>query len=204
VSFLVLVEVFLRLFLTHTHAHTHNRCIQRDGEVIAKHRNVPSGYVSNLCKQTPVIPSKCTHNHGMLMNLQGQGVQTLYGGNVLVHRDEVVSRQGAGLFIQGGNPIYYTSKGNAEDVARQVQAVLRGHVDDLAGHHIVLRVHHETWSGAHYMHVHKAPLLAPEFQTGTYGSTDLASKVFSESLRSISTTWGNLDGWLYNLAGMSS
>jgi hypothetical protein len=137
----------------------------------------------------------------MLMNLQGQSVPTLYGGNVLVHRDEVVSRQGAGLFVQGGNPIYYTSKGNSEDVARQVQAVMRGHIDDLAGHHIVLRIIYEGWSGSHFMHVHKAPLLAPEFQPGTYGSTDPASSVFSGSLRSIATTWENFGGWLYNLAG---
>jgi len=177
------------------------RCIQRDGEVIAKHRNVPMQHETNLCKQGPVVPSKCTHRHGMLMNLQGQSVPTLYGGNVLVHRDEVVSRQGAGLFVQGGNPIYYTSKGNSEDVARQVQAVMRGHIDDLAGHHIVLRIIYEGWSGSHFMHVHKAPLLAPEFQPGTYGSTDPASSVFSGSLRSIATTWENLGGWLYNLAG---
>jgi hypothetical protein len=175
------------------------RCIQRDGEVVAKHRNVPMRYGTNLCKQSPVIPSRCTNKQGMLMNLQGQPVQSLYAGNVLVHRDQVVSAQGAGLFIQGGNPIYYTSKGTAEDVARQVQAVMRGHLDDLAGHHIVLRVHNEEWSGDTFMHVHATPLLAPEFDSTA--STDAARNAFIGSLRSTRLTWENLDGWLYNLAG---
>jgi hypothetical protein len=162
---------------------------------------VPIRYGTNLCKQSPVLPSKCTHRQGMLMNLEGRGVSGLYSESVLLHRDEVVSSQGAGLFIHGGNPIYYTSKGNSDDVARQVQAVMRVHPDDLAGHHIVLRVNFDVWSGAHFMHVHKAPLQAPEFQPSAFSSTDPASRVFAGSQKSIFNTWGNLDGWLYNLAG---
>jgi len=54
--------------------------------MITERRNVPMKYATNLCKQGPVIPSKCNVPHGMLMNLQGQGVSSLYTSSVLVHR----------------------------------------------------------------------------------------------------------------------
>ena len=96
-------------------------CVSRDGQVVTSRRNVPLRHGTNLCKQAPVVPSKCTHPHGMLMNLQGAGVKSLYDGHVLRHRDEIISKTGAGLFINGGNPIYYTSKGTTEDVAQEIQ-----------------------------------------------------------------------------------
>ena len=164
-------------------------------------RNVPVRYGTNLCKQTPQLPSKCTHPHGMLMDLQGQSVSSLYSGQVLRHRDDVVSKAGAGLFVRGGNPIYYTSKGNAEDLARQVHAVLRGDAGDLAGHHLVLKVSQDSWTGSKYMRVDRAPLVAIDMLADD-GAADPAVHLYSESLRSTNTTWGNLDGWLYNLAGV--
>jgi hypothetical protein len=39
------------------------------------------------------------------MDLQGHPVLSLYSGQVLRHCDEVVTKAGAGLFVQGGNPI---------------------------------------------------------------------------------------------------
>lgn len=79
------------------------QCTTRDGEVVSTRRNVPSRDATNLCRQTPVIPSKCNPlSHGMLMNLQGADVPTLYSGQILRHRDELVARVGAGLFVHGG------------------------------------------------------------------------------------------------------
>ncbi len=76
---------------------------------------------TNLCKQAPIVLSKCVHPHGMLMNLQGTVVSNLYHMQPLRNRDEVVAKTGAGLFVNGGNPIYYTSKGTSDNVAKDVQ-----------------------------------------------------------------------------------
>jgi hypothetical protein len=170
------------------------------GVVVSDRRNVPSKYGSNICRRVPEKPSKCNTAHGMLMNLQGSVATTLYSGHEVRHRDEIVSKTGAGLFVNGGNPIYYTSKGNADDVSRKVQAVLRGNLNDLAGHHIVLKVSEESWSGIKYMRVDRTPLLASKFLTDT-SSVDPASHIYAEAKASVATTWGNLDGWLYNLPG---
>lgn len=117
-------------------------CAQHDGDMLSTRRNIPSKYRTNLCKQRPVVPSACTaHQHGMLMGLAGDKAASLYAGYVLRHRDTIVARaEGAGLFVYGGNPVYYTAKGTEDDVRRHVQAVLKGHLDDLAGHHLVLKV----------------------------------------------------------------
>lgn len=96
-------------------------CSSRDGQIVSTRRNVPARHRTNLCKQKPVVPSACSSAHGMLMGLGGSPAQSLYSGYVLRHRDEVVAKTGAGLFVNGGNPIYYTAKGNAEDVASGVQ-----------------------------------------------------------------------------------
>lgn len=130
----------------------------------------------------------------------------LCAGNVLVHRDNKVATVGAGLFVNGGNPVYYTSKGNAQDVANQVQAVLRGNLNDLGGHHIVLKVVFEAWSGMHYMRVDKAPLVSANGISRLRPmqddiGIDPAYRIFENSKESTWTTWGDLDGWLYNLAG---
>jgi hypothetical protein len=102
--------------------HSH-RCTRHDGDIVTTRRNVPLRYGTNLCKQSPVIPSKCAHPHGMLMNLQGAEASNLYHSHVLRHRDELVAKTGAGLFVNGGNPIYYTAKGTSDDVAKDVQVI---------------------------------------------------------------------------------
>ena len=94
-------------------------------QVVKVRRNIPGKYATNLCRQAPVIPSRCTVEHGMLMNLQGKDVPTLYAGQVLRHRDKLVARVGAGLFVHGGNPVYFTSKGSSDDVSNAVHSVLK-------------------------------------------------------------------------------
>ena len=72
--------------------------------------------------QTPSLPSKCATDHGMLMALQGKDASSLYAGHVMRYRADSspVAVTGAGLFYHGGNPVYYTAKGNVDDVAAQV------------------------------------------------------------------------------------
>ena len=69
---------------------------------------------------------------------------SLYSGHVIRHQDEIVSKYSAGLFVMGGNPIYYTAKGSSEDVAKEMHAVLKSHLDNLAGHHVVLKISSST------------------------------------------------------------
>jgi hypothetical protein len=97
------------------------QCLSRNGDMVSHRRNVASKHRTNLCRQMPVVPTVCNSQHGMLMGLAGRKVDSLYGGYVVRHRDEVVSKTGAGLFVNGGNPIYYTAKGTTDDVAKEVQ-----------------------------------------------------------------------------------
>ncbi len=78
--------------------------------------------------------------------------------------------------------------------------MLRGHEDDLGGHHLVLKISKETWSGIKYMRVDKAPLVAVN-PVPDNGEVDPAVNIYNRGVESLATTWGNLDGWLYNLAG---
>jgi len=77
--------------------------------------------------------------------------------------------------------------------------VLRGHGDDLAGHHLILKISKEAWSGARYMRVDRAPLAVSPLSAKT--STDPAVDTYLRGAGSLATTWGILDGWLYNLRG---
>lgn len=238
------------------------RCMQRNGEVVTKMRNVPNKYRNNLCRQRPRVENTCTHAHGMLMGLQGKSVQSLYGDAVVRHRDDIVAKTGAGLFWHGGNPIYYTAKGTEDDVTSQVQvgetyalhclqcecfipngytgtrlgqvsyseeatcmptilidtcffsaqAVLRSHLDDLAGHHIILKVVKDTaytsTGFSRYMHVDRVPLTsagsleAMKDRQDPSASGDPSVDVYTQTAESggTATTWGTLDGWLRNLA----
>ena len=177
------------------------QCAARNGQVVSHRRNVPRRYGTNLCMQRPQVPSKCAVPHGMLMNLQGKDVSSLYSSHVLRHRldGSPVASAGAGLFWHGGNPIYYTAKGTEDDVAAQVHAVLRGHIDDLAGHHVVLKVSKERWTGHTFMRVDRTPLAGLASFGGS--SEDAAVQAFKHAARSLATTWEVNGGWLYNLAG---
>lgn len=181
------------------------QCAARNGEVVRHKRNVPSRYRSNLCRRAPEVPSQCAaQSHGMLLGLEGAGVASLYREHAVRHRDEIVAKLGAGLFVHGGNPIYYTSKGTPDDVANGMHAVLRSNPDDLAGHHIILKIFKEAWSGRRSMLVDRIPLVAIR-STGSSSSSGAAADpilhTFKESLASNVTTWSTQDGWLLNKAG---
>lgn len=185
-------------------------CSSRNGEMVSHMRNLPSRYETNLCKQAPYIPKKCSLSHGMLMALEGQSVPNLYASSILRHRDDIVESAGAGLFFKGGNPVYYTAKGSSEDVASQVHSVLRGSMQDVGGHHIVFKVFKEPWTGTRFMRVDRAPLVAADIISSN-GAEDPAVHMYRSSLKSSTTMPVTKDGatgdsyriagWLSNLAG---
>jgi hypothetical protein len=179
-----------------------SHCVDRNGKTVSK-RNVPSKYGTNLCRRQPAIPSKCATPHGMLMDLQGASVQSLYREHPVRHSDEMVAKLGAGLFMHGGNPVYYTAKGTQQDMINAMHAVLRSNPDDLAGHHVVLKITKEAWSGTRYMRVDRLPLVSHALATraSLAAGADPIMAIFRESMRSNATTWDNQNGWLLNLAG---
>ena len=86
------------------------------------------------------------------------------------------------------------------------QAVLRSHLDDLAGHHIVLKITNSSTyfapSGFNkYMRIDRTPLTAlpPLDAAQSSAADDPAVQTVRHSQRSWFTTWENLDGWLRNL-----
>lgn len=201
------------VFYTNHPTNQQMQCSSKDGDVVTHRRNIPLKYKTNLCMQAPVVPSKCSVPHGMLMGLQGVETRSLYASQVLRHRTDQIARFGAGLFVHGGNPLYYTSKGTSDDVAGQLHSVLRGHLDDLGGHHLVLKIFKESWTGEKLMRVERVPLTAAVILPKD-SAKDPANHLYTESMKSgrtpfqggsggqASTTWGSLaDGWLYNLAG---
>lgn len=86
--------------------------------------------------------------------------------------------------------------------------MLRSHLDDLAGHHVVLKVAKDVVyspSGFNqFMRVDRTPLVASSY--ATQDGTDPLIRVYTDSVKErqsgakIATTWGLLDGWLRNLA----
>ncbi len=86
------------------------------------------------------------------------------------------------------------------------QAVLKSHLDDLGGHHIVMKVNSSTTyfesTGFNtYMHVDRTPLTAypPVDEARSSSADDPAAGVWKHSKLSILTTWENVNGWLRNL-----
>jgi hypothetical protein len=151
----------------------------------------------------------------MLASLQGRPVGSLYGEYVLRHSDKTVAQAGAGLFFQGGNPLYYTYKGSTQDVADEVQAVLRSNPEDIAGHHVVLKVARDDsfYTSSedlprgfiYHMWVDKVPLAAGAGKAvlDTFSpadSDDAATRLFKASRASTLPTSGVQQGWLRNLA----
>lgn len=116
-------------------------------------------------------------------------------------------QEGAGLFMHGGNPVYYTMKGSSDDIARRVHSILRNSLDDLAGDHIVLRLSNDENTLQPFMYVHRTPLATTSLVIGNASSEEAASQQSQDPVESIyqfsklSTrpTGGNT-GWLYNLA----
>ena len=103
------------------------RCYDKNAQQVS-FLNVPGAYDTNLCSKYPEDVRTCgSGKHGMLLGLQGSWQEDLYRDSPVLFMNEVVAKAGAGLFLQGGNPLYYTAKGTSEDLAKQVHAVLWGH-----------------------------------------------------------------------------
>lgn len=184
-----------------------SRCYLRNGKEIST-LNVPPSTQSNLCRMQPRIPGQCTWKQGMLMlNMQGSEHADLYVDATLKYMSEAAStlaKEGAGLFMHGGNPIYYTMKASPQDVADKVHSILRGNLDDLAGDHIVLKVAKDTNTLQPFMYVHRTPLASNLWQKGSNASSPASSKdpiesIFALSKLSVRPSGGNR-GWLSNLA----
>lgn len=164
--------------------------------------NVPVTTESNLCRMAPQLPLQCTWKQGMLLlGLKGSDHGDLYVEAPLRYRDSVVAAQeGVGLFVRWGNPLYYTMKGTADDVAKAVHSVLRGSLDDLGGHHMVLKVARDPDTLQPYMYVHRIPLAGNMDYDGIRSGVDPIELAYAWSTLSTKQSGGN-HGWLSNLAG---
>ncbi len=173
------------------------RCYTMTGKE-ASQLNVPMSTKSNLCRMAPEIPDECGWKQGMLMlGMKGSKHPDLYTESSVKYRDSIVSSlKGAGLFLNGGNPIYYTMKGTSEEVAKEVHSVLRGNLDDIAGHHIVFKVSNDTNTMEPFMHVDRLPLAS--MIANSTGSQDPVELAYAFSIVSSRKTGGNF-GWLHNL-----
>lgn len=98
------------------------RCYDRNNQQVTS-LNVPPSTKSNLCRMAPDLPGQCDWQQGMLMlGMKGSEHADLYVDASLKYLDgaAVLAKEGAGLFMHGGNPVYYTMKGSSDDVARFV------------------------------------------------------------------------------------
>ena len=90
--------------------------------------------------------------------------------------------------------------------------MLRSHVDDLAGHHIVLKIVKDTAYTStgfnRFMRVDRTPLSSAgslevmKDRLDKTASGDPSVDVYTQTAKAggTATTWGTLDGWLRNLA----
>jgi hypothetical protein len=67
--------------------------------------------------------------------------------------DEEIAEVGRGLFMLGGNPLYYTAKGMEKEVVEQMHRVMKMNSGELGGHHVLMVV--GTDGG---MYVQRTPL----------------------------------------------
>lgn len=149
---------------------------------------------SNLCYRAPRRPPGCPHVQGMLGGLRGSRVVSLYSESAAVpHADHrSILAQGRGLFVHGGNPVYFTGKGSEEEVATATHhGILRMHRDDLGGHHVVMLV-----SADGQMVVDRVPLGATD-GPARQAHTAAQNSVFYS--RQSGATHGD-SGWRHNLA----
>jgi hypothetical protein len=138
---------------------------------------------------------KCPNTHNLFTYLEYTEI------NQSKHRyiNEELKVLGRGLFVMGGNPLYYTTKGTPTSIADEVHAIIRQNKEDLGGHHIVFKTATDGVTGDEYMYIDKAPLTAATIYPK--GSTPSpAWSVYQHSLLS-SSTHGSY-GWLSNLAAI--
>jgi hypothetical protein len=172
--------------------------------------NVPPTVPSNLCKQKNIKFSElskmdeCTWKQGMLLlGMRGTKISSDLYTEATIKQSAAFSssssqNEGFGLFVRGGNPLYYTMKGTTEDVANKVHSVLRGSLDDIAGHHIVFRAELDENTLEPYMYVHRTPL-SSSWMMQTPFAKDPLEIAYDASKQSTLQTGGNR-GWLSNLA----
>lgn len=183
------------------------RCSGMDELQVTK-LNVPSTFETNVCRLKPAASADlCSKGtHGMLLGLSGSTQKSLYTDAEIVYRDSIVASAGAGLFLQGGNPIYYTFKGSADELANEaLHAVLRSHKDDLGGHHVVLRLEIDQSSGDPILRVDRLPLTSPGSSSASQPDYDRSAQDPVEFLYEVSKYSflqpGGNNGWLQNLPG---
>lgn len=189
------------------------RCLSKN-TMQASTLNVAPTVPSNLCQQkntkftqlSSAADDECTWKQGMLLlGMKGSKVpgNDLYVDSALKSTVKE-GAAGAGLFVRGGNPLYYTMKGTSEQVAQKLHSVLRGSLDDLAGQHIVLRVEMDANTLEPYMYVHRTPLSSSWWQQKNSSSAaqqqqqDPLESAYAASQLSTQQTGGNR-GWLSNL-----
>lgn len=157
--------------------------------------NVPHSYATNLCRRRPVDAGQsCRLEHGMMqLSANGESMKDLYHEMPPSYQNQIISEQGQGLFLKGGNPMYF--KHTADDAKHH--SILKQSRDDIGGHHVVFgtRLHPRTQEK--YMHIDRVPLVAIEILPKG-SSPDPAVHVHRKSLES-SPTHGDF-GWLRNLA----
>jgi hypothetical protein len=161
--------------------------------------NVEYSYDSNLCRKKPLPASECKWNQGQAaQGLKGEPVLDLYSNPDLRHSNKYLSDQGQGLFMHGGNPIYFTSKASPDDILQNIQGILRQSLDDIGGHHVVFKTASDRITGERFMYIDRTPLSLIE--TPIKSSQDFempALQVYEES--KISDPTGGNYGWLSNL-----
>lgn len=85
--------------------------------------NVPRSSENNLCSKKPMQHSavggvECLLEQGQAkMGLVGKPAENLYAKAEPIYASSELSSTGQGLFVKGGNPIYFTSKGTEEEIA---------------------------------------------------------------------------------------
>lgn len=180
------------------------RCYLKNGRQVDS-LNVPPTTKSNLCRMAPELPGQCEWQQGMLMlGMQGSEHADLYVDANFKYREDAaassMAMQGAGLFVRGGNPIYYTMKGSANDISQKLHSILRNSLDDIAGDHIVFRLAKDENTLQPYMYVHRTPLASNlQVDNATMSNSyDPIETLYILSKLSQRQTGGNR-GWLYNL-----
>lgn len=73
--------------------------------------NLEHGYASNLCRRPLPEAKECAWDQGQAkQGLRGEPIVDVYSSPEARHANSYLSDRGQGLFVHGGNPIYFTSK----------------------------------------------------------------------------------------------
>lgn len=128
--------------------------------------------------------------------MHGESVSSLYSDRPIIHRDDDLAKAGKGLFVRGGNPMYYTTKGTESEIARNMHAVLKQSLEDLGGHHVIFKTSIDPETLEPFMHIDRVPLTAAPINAKG-SKPDPALFVYDSVFESFSTH-GEF-GWRSNL-----